>query len=214
MVAARILELPLTSQPASGLGEREADQKIPEGGIPKGRIVELADAPDAARTSAAVDVLVRVQREGDPVAWVQPRGGELYPPDLAAAGLDLDALLVVHVPPRARRGVGIARAAELILRTGAFGGLVVDVTNGSVPRGEAWLGRLASLVREHEARCVFLGPVAKQSLGPLISLRLAPRRERVRFGRYRVVTEILKDKRGTRQTFAGPESWTGPEGMP
>lgn len=183
-------------------------------GWPRGRITELRGGPRAASTSMAVQVLLASQREGDPVAWIQPRGGELYPPDLAAAGVDLGALLVVHAPPEDR--ASLPKAAELALRTGAFGAVVLDLSRVRPPRGDAWLGRLASLSREHDCRCVLLGPPeASASLGPLVSLRLALRRRRVRPGRYRVEVEVLKGKSGAplSDLFASP-AWVGPEGMP
>jgi len=181
--------------------------------LPRGRLIELAGGPDAARTTVAAQILLESQREGDPVAWVQPDGGELYPPDLAAAGLDLDALLVVHVP-RDAGPAGLPKAAELVLRTGAFGALALDLSHGRAPRGEAWLGRLASLAREHDCRCAMLGPAADRSLGPLVSLRLRARRRRVRPGRHRLEAELLKDKSGLRPSLPGPRVWVGPEGMP
>ncbi len=161
----------------------------------------------------AVQILLASQREGDPVAWIQPRGGELYPPDLALAGIDLACLLVVHVPPDNGRA-GMPKAAELVLRTGAFGALVIDLSSEKPPRGDAWLGRLASLCREHDCRCVLLGPPgANGSLGPLVSLRLRPMRERIRDGAFRIGTEVLKDKSGLRPVL-GQGIWLGPHGMP
>lgn len=182
-------------------------------GFPRGRLVEIASASgDSAGASAAAQVLLSCQREGDPVAWIQLRGGSLYPPDLHAAGLDLGALAVIHVPPAAG-GVGLAKAAELLLRTGAFGGVVLDLGEARPPRGEAWLGRLASLAREHDSRAVLLGPASSPaSFGAMISLRVRPRRRRLRPGRYRVELEVLRDKLGAPPSFAG--EWLAPEGAP
>lgn len=183
-------------------------------GLPRGRIVELTGGPDAAPTSAAVQILLASQREGDPVAWIQPRGGGLYPPDVASAGIDLACMLVVHVPAEAG-SAGLPKAAEVLLRTGAFGAVAIDLTETRPPRGDAWLGRLASLAREHDSRCILLGPEgAGASLGPLVSLRLRPRRRRIRPGWYRVETEVLKDKSGWMPSLEAPERWRGPEGMP
>jgi hypothetical protein len=182
------------------------------GGLPRGRLIELTGGPDAAQASVAVQIVLASQREGDPVAWIQPQGGELFPPDLAGASVELASLLVVHVPKDA--SAGIPKAAELVLRTGAFGAVVLDLTRTRPPRGEAWLGRLSSLAREHDARCVLLGPEGEASLGPLVSLRFRPVRTRVRPGLYRVETEVLKDKSGLSPSLGGPPSWRGPEGMP
>ena len=201
---------------AGGLAEERAP--APEG-LPRGRLIELASGPGAARTTAAVQILLASQREGDPVAWIQPRGGALFPPDVSASGLDLGALLVVHVPPEAGRA-GLPKAAEMVLRTGAFGALVVDLSHpldqgqAAVPRGGAWLGRLAGLAREHDCRCVFLGGDAAGSLGPLVALRLRVRRTRLRPGRFGLETVVLKDKSGWGPTLPAPTRFGGPAGMP
>src|SRR5688500_13109800 len=145
--------------------------KRSSGGLPRGTLIELARGPSAAAMSAAAQIVLASQREGDPAAWIQPRGGSLFPPDLASAGIDLAALLVVHVPDV--EPANIPKAAELALRTGAFGAVVLDLSELSrPPRGDAWLGRLASLAREHDCRCVMLGPESASSLGPLVSIRL------------------------------------------
>src|SRR5690606_37272627 len=116
--------MPAIVRPLRSLSPKTLGQALPreEGaGFPRGRVIEIASSgADSAGVSAAVQILLACQREGDSVAWIQPRGGSLYPPDLHDAGLDLDALAVVHVPPEAG-GVGLAKAAELLLPTGAFG---------------------------------------------------------------------------------------------
>jgi len=144
-----------------------------------------------------VSLVIRAQSLDEPVVWVQPRSGNLYPPDLADSGVDLDALVVVNVPPDPRN---MARAAELLLRSGAFGLVVVDLTAG-VPRGDAWQGRLSALARQHECRVVLLSEKARgaaeaPSLGPMVGLRVMPARERRAPGRYVLSHHLLKDKLG------------------
>lgn len=182
-------------------------------GLPPGQLVELSRSPGAAATTAAVQIVLDSQRAGDPAAWIQPAGGPLFPPDLAAAGVDLEGLLVVHVPHRAGRA-GAPKAAELLLRSGAFGAIVVDTDGRPPPRGGAWLGRLGSLAREHACRCVFLTAPAAGSLGPLISMRLRAARRRVRPGRFALSSDVLKDKSGARPVLPGPALHAGPPGMP
>ena len=182
-------------------------------GLPRGHLIELTRGPTAAATTAAVQIVLTAQGEGDPAAWIQPAGGSLFPPDLVAAGVDLDGLLVVHVPPKAGRP-GLPKAAELLLRSGAFGAIVVDVDGSVPPRGGAWLGRLGSLAREHDCRCVFLAAPSEGSLGPLISLRIRAARRRVRPGRFVLASDVLKDKSGARPTLPGPAAHRGPPGMP
>lgn len=164
--------------------------------LPEGKLVELSGTEGtSARTTVAIALVLRAQQEAQPCAWVQPEGGGLFPPDLVARGIDLDALVVVHVP-RAAGAAGIARAAELVLRSGGFGCVVVDMASGVVP-GPAATSRLAQLAREHEAWLVVMTekPRTQGSLGPLVGVRASVTRARV--GRlFHVRTELMKDKAG------------------
>jgi hypothetical protein len=200
-----------------------------------GRIVELSSGADVAQASAVVSLLLALQARGEHVAWVAPRSAGLFPPDWARAGLDLDALLVVHVPDHDPSAA--PRAAELLLRTGVMGAVVLDLSNvrartsahafeardagangrgsrrDNVLRGDAWLGRLFGLAREHGSRLVLLSPHdhAAPSLGPLVSLRLAVRHAsdehglvRDHEGRLSLTTVVLKDKTGMLHLGAAP----------
>jgi hypothetical protein len=142
---------------------------------PTGRLVELSgQAAAGARTTAAVQEVVRLQREGELVAWIQTRGGTFYPPDAAESGVDLASLTVVHVPSSA---LDAARAAELLLRSGAFGLVLVDLegmVDARLPSRA--LARLHALCRQHDSTVAFLTPPAREALGSLVSLRLEPRR--------------------------------------
>jgi recombination protein RecA len=70
----------------------------------------------------------------------------------------------------------VVRATEILLRSGAFGLVVVDLSH-EVPKGElSWQSRLSGLVRMHEARLVLLtsSKAEEPSLGPLVALRVTP----------------------------------------
>lgn len=167
--------------------------------VPTGRLVELS----VGGMTTAVSFVTQAQAKGEPTAWVQPEGGTLFPPDLADSGVDLESLIVVHVPGRPHE---LIRATELLLRSGAFGLVVLDLTEG-LPRGGSarWQGRLSALVREHRARVVVLSrrdaesARGQASLGPLMSLRVATHRESIHAGEAPHVLmnhEVLKDKVG------------------
>src|SRR5262245_55329193 len=94
--------------------------------LPAGRLIEIASAKDGAQMTAAVACLLHAQAQGEPAAWVQPASGPLFPPDLADSGVDLDALLIVNVPASAGTFAAI-KAAELLLRSGGFGLLILDL---------------------------------------------------------------------------------------
>jgi len=46
-----------------------------------------------------------------------------YPPDASDSGVDCEAVVVVHVPDT----ISIARAAEILARSGAFGLIILDL---------------------------------------------------------------------------------------
>jgi recombination protein RecA len=94
--------------------------------LPQGRLTEIARLAAGAQLSLAVSCVVGAQARGETVAWIQLQGGTLYPPDLAEGGVDLDALLVVHVPVAAG-SAGLCKAAELLLRSGSLGLVVIDL---------------------------------------------------------------------------------------
>ena len=180
-----------------------------------GRLVELS-APSrgpGARTSTAVTLLRRAQREGETTAWVQPAGGSLYPPDLHHSGVDLQALVVVHVPAE-QGAVGLGKATELLLRSGAFGLVVVDLGSLRVRSRTAWQGRLLGLARQHESRVLLLTdkPSHADSLGPLIGLRVEPRRHRLDRGVFEVRHEVLKNKSGA-PVVPAIDRYVGPPGL-
>ncbi len=141
----------------------------------EGQVLEISGARPG-KLSAAGRLVARAMQEREPVAWLAPRDAEgFYPPDLVALGVDLDALVVVRMKDDAGHH-GLLRAAEVLLRAGAFGLVVIDLRRG-VPSGAlSWQSRLSGLVRLHGARLVLLTSTAREasSVGPLISLRVEP----------------------------------------
>ena len=199
-------------------GSSEA-QKRPFSGISAlslatpGRLIEISGRGANARLSTAVGLLRQAQIEGETSAWIQPEGGDLYPPDLADAGIDLDALVVLHLPTD-RGADDLLRATEWLLRSGAYGLVVVDLTGVRAPRGQAWCARLSSLAREHGSRLILItdSPEHRASLGPMIGLRLAPRRSPPHAGSCGLDVHVLKNKSGAPLTIA-PERWRAPLGL-
>jgi hypothetical protein len=182
-----------------------------------GRIVECSGSPEggSARTSTAVRLLRHVQAQGDTAAWIQRAGGPLFPPDLHEAGIDLEALVVVHiatVPARA----GMCKAAELLLRSGAFGLVVLDLEDDATgtPAISAWLGRMLGLARQHDARVVLLTekPAHADSLGTLVGMRIEPRRRRDPRGAFVVDHHVIKNKSGAPFDVV-PDPYRHPDGV-
>lgn len=219
------------AEPAPGSGRGPAPHPSGRGPLwelaAAGTMVELSGTAPG-KLSTVARLVARAQAEGEPVAWVSQRdGASFYPPDFARVGIDLAALVVVRVPapqraaPDAASGAravqphrhGVLRAAEVLLRSGAFGLVVVDLS-GEVPRGElAWQTRLSGLVRAHDARLVLLTTSRSDepSLGPLVGLRMAPELS-VAGGRAVLAQRVLKTKLG-QPSEPSPDVRSLPEGL-
>jgi recombination protein RecA len=132
------------------------------------------------------------QAAGEPCAWVGSRGSVFFPPDLARSGVDLEALAVVFVRSSAEAG----RATARLLRSGAFGLVVVDL-GGEGALSASVEGRLSGLAREHDAAVVLLTDkeADRPSAGAMVSMRVEAKRARVGEARFTVRVEALKDKR-------------------
>lgn len=166
--------------------------------LPKGRLVEVSGQHGCARTTTAVSCVIRAQARGDLVAWVQPKGGTLFPPDLETAGVDLDSFIAIHVPRHAGP-FALVRATEWLARSGAFGLTVIDLTDALPPGSSVnWQGRLQGLLRQHDGRILLLTSSAYEapSSGPLVGLRVEPRRTPLHADHFEIHTHVLKDKVG------------------
>jgi recombination protein RecA len=152
----------------------------------RGRFVELSARGATATLTAAIELVIEAQLQGEPVAWLASWSTAFYPPDVAANGVDLAALVVVRVAD----AIGAARSAERLLRSGAFGLVILDLADGELAM--AVQGRLVTLAQTHDAAVVCLTEKSADtaSLGSLISLRTEATRLRDE-----VVLRVLKDKR-------------------
>jgi recombination protein RecA len=178
-------------------------------GTLSGRFVELSADAAGAPLTLAFRLVLEAQRGCEPVAWITRRDATFYPPDAADTGIDLAALPVVRVdgPPQA------AGAADLLLRSGAFALVVLDLgpaAHLSIPAQT----RLVGLAQQHDAALVCLTEKAddRPSLGSLVSLRAHADPRRREGERFRCPMRVVKDKR------RGP-GWThaevvhGPDGL-
>ena len=174
------------------------------------RLTELSASPAGAPLTLTFRIVLDAQRCGEPVVWIGRKDAPFYPPDAADTGVDLAALPVVW----SADAITAAKAADLLVRSGAFGLVVLDLG------GEARLpmhatSRLAMLARQHEAAIVCLtGKDAwRPSLGPLVSLRAhTASRVRGEGGRFRCEAFALKDKRAGKTWNIG-EVCRGPDGL-
>jgi recombination protein RecA len=143
------------------------------------------------------------------VAWVTRGASCFFPPDVAANGVDLEALVVVRVVD----SQAVARAADMLLRSGGFGLLVLDLgKNEQIPF--PLQTRLAALARAHTTAVLLLTqkPLTSPSVSSLVALRGETQRQRLAPDHFACTLSVIKDKRW------GP-SWThvevahGPAGL-
>jgi recombination protein RecA len=139
----------------------------------------------------AVALVLDAQRRRETVAWVTSQESAFFPPDVAASGADLDALAVVRLPDPSCA----ARAADRLLRSGAFGLVVLDLGRGDVAM--PLQARLLGLAERHDAAvlCLTEKPRGAPSLSSLVSLRVEARRRRTEAGVFACGVTAVKDKR-------------------
>lgn len=136
----------------------------------RGRLIELSARGATAILTAAIELVLEAQHAAEPVAWMMLPHGGFYPPDVAASGVDLAALVVVRVADP----TGAASAAARVLCSGAFGLVVLDFGGcDTVDLTMAQQGRLVTLAQTHDAAVVCLTDKAADagSIGSLVSLR-------------------------------------------
>lgn len=174
--------------------------------LPAGGIVEACGATGTgAQSTFAAGAVLAVQRQGECVAWVEAAPGAVFAPDLAEWGIDLDALPFVRPAPGRGRAwaAPLLRAAEILLRSGAFGLVVTDLRRPGGDRcapvvAPAAAARLFALARKHASRVLLLTDKAADapSLGPVVGLRILPRRLRHAPGVFAVESSIVRNKIG------------------
>ncbi|UCF93443.1 MAG: hypothetical protein JSW39_04565 [Desulfobacterales bacterium] len=174
-----------------------------------GRFGEVSGDPAGASLTLVFRLVLEVQQLGEPVAWITRRQSTFFPPDAADAGIDLAALPVV----RAADVLAAARAAEYLLRSGAFGLVMMDLgANAHLPlQAQA---RLAAQARQHDTAliCMTEKEGHRPSLGSLVSLRAHAAQTQREAGWFRCEVCVLKDKRrGPGWTHA--EVCRGPDGL-
>ena len=174
-----------------------------------GRLVEISSAGNTAALTLAATLILEAQHGQEPVAWVSARESIFFPPDFAAAGIDLAALPVVRIEDIAKA----ARVTDTLLRSGGFGLVVLDLDNAAgLPM--AAQTRLAGLAKRHHAAllCLTRREGRTPNLGSLVSLRCESSKQRVEENRFTCELRVMKDKRRS-LTWQHTEVCHGPDGM-
>jgi hypothetical protein len=157
------------------------------GGIPRGRITELVGPLAVGKSGLMRQVIAQVLTTGSWVAWIDATR-TLAPEPWAGLG---ERLVVVRLPTPQRT----AWTADLLLRSGVFGLVVID---GAPPLSRVQGVRLGQLARERDAACVVLehtgvGAMHRHRLTGTtrvqLALRTRPRNQR-RDSQHAVATAI------------------------
>jgi recombination protein RecA len=174
-----------------------------------GRFVEISGDRSSATLTSVFRLVHEAQRSAEPIAWITRKGSVFFPPDVAGTGVDLAALPVVWV----QGALQTARIADRLLRSGAFGLLVLDLGLDTRLPLHAQT-RLVGLAKKHGTAllCLTEKEHHRPSLGSLVSLRAQAARTQRAEDRFHCEVQVLKDKR------RGP-GWThsevcrGPDGL-
>ena len=162
---------------ATGLSALDA---VLGGGIPRGRITELAGPRSAGRTGLAAAIAASATRAGETIAWVDPEDA-LDPEAAAAAGIALARLLWV----RPRGMPDALRAAEILLGAGGFGLVLLDVDSVNAS-ARAW-PRLARAAERTRSGLLVVAPRRAAGTFAAVGLELGARRVRWTGGPGRLV---------------------------
>lgn len=164
-------------------GYAELDRNLPGGGWPAGALTEVLGLQEGiGELQLVLPALARLSAAGKRVVWLAPPHLP-YAPALAAAGVDLAHLAVVHAPGRR----DALWAAEQVLRAGPCHALVAWFQRARYEE----LRRLAVAAEASRAFVVLFRPAAAAGEPSPACLRIA-----LEGGSERLKVEILK-RRGT-----------------
>ena len=175
----------------------------------RGKVVELSGQGAFAPVSSGLWILRQLQEAGEAVAWVGRPALRPFVPDLLPWDLDLDAMAFLF--PSRQEQVG--RAADVLLESGALGGLVLDLGQHILPL--PLLTRLAARCAHHDSCLILLSEKSDDSpsMGVGISWRSTVQRQRIGPNTFVVRWLGLKDRHGPAQ-WCWHQSFRGVPGCP
>jgi len=179
-----VAALPVATPPDQGVAQ---DTLALEGLA--GRFVELSGR---AGLSMCARLVREAQQGGGLAAWVGERHEGFYPPDWAAAGVDLAALAVVRIAG----GRSLWRACDMLLRSGGFSLVVADMPGGlNLPFSVQT--RLGGLAQHYHGALVALTPPVRHAAArsSLVSLRAETAKHRAGHDCFVCTAQVVKDKR-------------------
>src|SRR6187397_2014002 len=136
--------------PAIPTGSLSLDAALGVGGVPRGRVIEIFGPESSGKTTLALHVISEAQKRGGMAAFIDAEHA-LDATYAAKLGVDTDNMLVSQ-PDSGEQALEIA---EVLIRSGAVDGLVVDSVAALVPRaelegemGDAQMGMQARLMSQ------------------------------------------------------------------
>ncbi len=157
---------------------------IIDGGIVRGRVSEIVGPVGSGRTTVAARFVFAATRAGEVVAWVENSGG-FAPGDVAAGDADLDRVLWASVDDsrqlsldfsgrfRRYRFSSVFKAAEMVLKAGGFGLVVIDIGAHATPLPQSIALRLAREAERSGAAVLVVAPWRICGTFAALSLKLA-----------------------------------------
>ena len=112
-------------------GSIALDVALGIGGLPKGRIIEVYGPESSGKTTVALHAIANAQKAGAICAFIDAEHA-LDPEYAKKLGVDIDALLVSQ-PDTGEQALEIA---DMLIRSGAIGLIVIDSVAALVPRAE------------------------------------------------------------------------------
>ncbi len=195
-------------KPPLGMGA-ELEALLPEGGLPRGAIVELsATSGLGTSTSFALSACESAQAEGRQqrgesswCAWIDA-DHTLYAPAVRARGVDLDRLLIVR-PPR----LAIGKTAVQLAQAHVFSVIVVDASGvpgasaarGLAPRTESlsiWVQIVRRLALSIEASKTIILLLTDADAPRPLAIPVAMRIELASEGRSSSRLRVVKERHG------------------
>ena len=112
-------------------GALSLDMALGIGGVPKGRIIEIYGPESSGKTTLAIHIVTQAQKKGDAVAFIDAE--HAFDPVYAKnIGLNIDELYISQ-PDFGEQALEIL---ETLVRSAAFGVIVVDSVAALTPRAE------------------------------------------------------------------------------
>jgi len=112
-------------------GALSLDLALGIGGVPRGRVVEIYGPESSGKTTLAIHILAEAQKLGDAVAFIDAEHA-LDPAYAKNIGLNIDELYISQ-PDFGEQALEIL---ETLVRSAAFGVIVIDSVAALTPRAE------------------------------------------------------------------------------